>query len=223
MTAVAFIAFFCEAVAGFGGTVLALALGAPLAPIPELLAILIPANMVVSLALVVRHFAAVDWRLLSTRILPAMALGLPLGMLLRSGQTLFAVVVVGLAAMELLRPRRQLPPAAAALLLGLAGAVHGAWGTGGPLVVFVTGREAGDKHGLRATLALVWLALNGLLLLSLPVSGASLRRSLAILPAALAALMAGEAVARRLPERPFRRLGAALLGAAGLLLMVRAS
>ena len=39
LSACAFVAFFCEALAGFGGTVLALALGAELRPLRELLAI----------------------------------------------------------------------------------------------------------------------------------------------------------------------------------------
>ena len=105
LAACAFVAFSCEALAGFGGTVLALALGAQLRPLPELLAIFIPANMVLSAAIALRQRGAIDWRLLGRKIAPAMALGLPVGLVLHRvlGPALmpvFAALVIALAALE---------------------------------------------------------------------------------------------------------------------------
>jgi len=99
--------------------------------------------------------------------------------------------------------------------------VHGAWSCGGPLVVFAAGRELPDKQAFRATLAVLWLALNLILLASLRPSARSLVESLAVIPVALAAWAAGELGVARVSERRFRALGAALLGVAGLALMVR--
>jgi len=229
----AFVAFSCEALAGFGGTVLALALGAETRPLGELLAIIIPANLVLSAALVARHHAAVDWRLLGRRILPAMAAGLPVGLVVyrvvgRALVPLFALVVVGLGALEALqlaRPRTSTRPRASTLLLWLAGVVHGAWGTGGPLVVFVTGRQITDPRSFRATLAVLWLLLNSVLVAGLVADGAvgerTLADSLVLVPVVLVALAVGELGTARLPARPFRAFGAALLGAAGLALLIR--
>jgi uncharacterized membrane protein YfcA len=226
LSIIALCAFSLEALAGFGGTVLALALGAQLRPLGELLAIFVPANMVLSLGIVVRHFAAVDRRLLIRRIAPAMLAGLPFGLLVnrtagRALVPLFALVVICLAIVSLLAPRRR----ASSFWLWLAGVVHGAWGTGGPLVVFVTARELEDRQAIRATLALLWLSLNAILVAGFFLDGsltrATLSASLLLTPVAAAALFAGELVAARISNRPFRSLGAALLAAAGLLLLYR--
>jgi hypothetical protein len=232
LAACAFVAFSCEALAGFGGTVLALALGAEVRPLPELLAIFIPANMALSLALLVRHREVIDWRLLGRRILPAMALGLPFGLLVEhfaknAFQPLFAAVVIGLAILEALRLRARQTGSlrGGALLLGLAGVVHGAYGTGGPLVVFVTGRDVPDKQAFRATLAMLWLVLNAVLVIGFVLHGwlgaRTLGETVMLLPVVAGALALGEWCAARIPDRPFRAFGAALLGAAGLLLLVR--
>lgn len=232
LAACAFVAFSCEALAGFGGTVLALALGAEVRPLPELLAIFIPANMALSLALLWRHREVIDWRLLFRRILPAMALGLPFGLLVEhfagsAFQPLFAVVVVGLAILEALRLRAPDtdPLCGGALLLGLAGVVHGAYGTGGPLVVFVTGRDVRDKQAFRATLAMLWLVLNAVLVIGFLLHGwlsaRTLGETVVLLPVVAGALVLGEWCAARISDRPFRAFGAALLGAAGVLLLLR--
>ena len=111
------------------------------------------------------------------------------------------------------------------LLLWLAGVVHGAWGSGGPLVVFVTGRDVEDASARRATLAVLWIALNAVLLASLILDGRvdarTLMQTLALLPVVVVALTLGEWLAARLSDRPFRAFGAALLGAAGVLLILR--
>jgi uncharacterized membrane protein YfcA len=231
LAACAFVAFSCEALAGFGGTVLALALGAELRPLGELLAIFIPANLVLSAAIVARNHDAIDWRLLARRIAPAMLAGLPAGLLLmriagRALEPLFAAVVVALGVLEAVRlsrprTRRRGGP----LLLWLAGVVHGAWGTGGPLVVFVTGGEVSDPRAFRATLAVLWLLLNAVLVAGFALDGRlstqTLTSTLALLPVVALALGIGELLAARLPDRPFRAVGAALLSAAGLLLLCR--
>lgn len=222
---IAFVAFSCEALAGFGGTVLALALGAEVRPLQELLAILVPANLVLSAGIVVRHFAAVDRRLLLLRIAPLMLLGLPFGILLnhvagRALVPLFAAVVITLSILSFARPRER--PSSA--WLWLAGIIHGAWGTGGPLVVFVV-KGLDDKHAVRATLAALWLALNAVLVGSFVVDGRLTTRtivaSLALVPVAAGALVVGELIAARWSTVRFRAFGAALLGAAGLLLFLR--
>ena len=222
---IAFAAFSCEALAGFGGTVLALALGAEVRPLQELLAIFVPANLVLSAGLVVRHFAAVDRRLLLLRIAPLMLLGLPFGILLnhaagRALVPLFALAVIALSLLSFARPRGRRSP----IWLWLAGIVHGAWGTGGPLVVFVV-HELDDKHAVRATLAALWLALNAILVGTFFLDGRlgarTLLASLALSPVAAGALVVGELIAARWSTVRFRAFGAALLGAAGLLLLLR--
>jgi hypothetical protein len=55
--------FFVEAVAGFGGTVLAVSLGATRWPIATVLAVFLPLNLLLSAYLATRHRRAVaGWR-----------------------------------------------------------------------------------------------------------------------------------------------------------------
>jgi uncharacterized protein len=225
LAAIAFVAFSCEAFAGFGGTVLALALGAQKRPLQELLAIFVPANMLLSAGIMVRHFAAVDRRLLLQRIAPLMLLGLPFGIVLnhlagRALVPLFAAVVIALGIISLPKSRGE----RSHVWLWLAGIVHGAWGTGGPLVVYVV-RELDDKHAIRATLAALWLGLNAILVVSFIADGRltahTLVSSLLLAPVATAALYLGERAAARGSTARFRTFGAVLLLAAGALLLSR--
>lgn len=229
------LAFLCEAVAGFGGTVLALALGGQLVPIEQLLPALLPVNLILSAVLVARHSDAVDWRLLLRRVLPAVALGMPAGLVMYryagpALEPMFAGVVIGLAGLEAgrLAARREvrtLSPVLGTGLLVISGVVHGAYGTGGPLLVFVAGNDVVDKRALRATLAVLWIALNLVLAAAFVVErridSASLATSLILLPAVALALAGGEWLFTRVPERPFRVLVAGLLGVAGVLLLLR--
>ena len=236
LAAAVFAAFLAEAVAGFGGTILALGLGAQLMPLSLLLPVLVPVNLLLSAGIALQGRDVIDVRLLGRRILPAMIVGMPLGLLayrLAGGglRPVFAGLVVVLAVFELVKiaTRRvavvRRAPVAAGGLLFLGGVVHGAYGTGGPLVVLAAGGELGDKRAFRATLALLWLLLNCVLLIGFIADGHigrwSLGRSAMLVPAALAAIRLGERVAARVPERPFRLMVALLLGAAGVLLMLR--
>ena len=67
---------FVEAVAGFGGTVLALSLGARWFGIEALLAWFLPLNLGLSMALALRGRTMIAWRALGVSILPMILLGL---------------------------------------------------------------------------------------------------------------------------------------------------
>ena len=67
----------------------------------------------------------------------------------------------GLATLQLARPAGK--PLAKWLqwsMLGLGGFVHGLFGTGGPMIVYVVRRRLADKRAFRSTLAVLWLVLN---------------------------------------------------------------
>jgi uncharacterized protein len=232
--------FLVEAVAGFGGTVIALSLGARWFPIEELLAWFLPLNLALSTTLAVRHRAHIDRALLVRRVLPAMLLGLAAGTALSQvlpperGAAVFAAIVVAVAVLELVRLRahartdaapRPLPRPIALAVLGVAGVVHGLFATGGPLAVAVINRGTATKAALRATLAVLWLTLNVIVTARLVADGAldgeSLQTSAVLVVALVIGLGAGELIHRRVPERPFRYLVAALLGVTGALLLAR--
>lgn len=236
LSAIVWLGFVVESVAGFGATVVALSLGARWFPIDVLLAWFLPLNLALSTYLAVRHRRHIDRPLLTRRILPAMLVGLAGGTALSrvlsadGGARVFAAIVVVIAVLELGRlwfgATRPPPPRPLQLaVLAVAGVVHGLFATGGPLAVAVVHRSVPDKSTLRATLAGLWLTLNLLVEARLVADGVlgprSLVMSAALIPALVLALVAGEAIHRRVPERPFRYLVAGLLAVTGAVLLIR--
>lgn len=232
LAAIVALAFLVEAALGFGATVVAVALGSLLMPVGPLLAAFLPMNVVLSAAVLRADRRSVAWRALLVGILPRMALGLPLGLLalrwLPERPTLraFGGFVVALALAELARPRREggssstpLPALAREPLLVLAGVMHGAFGVGGPLAVFVAQRELPEKSAFRGTLSALWLILNVALVAALAARGAIGRETLPtialLVPATAIGLALGGALHRALPERAFRVAVLGLLLAVG--------
>jgi uncharacterized membrane protein YfcA len=246
---VALLAFTVEATAGFGSMVVALTLAAWFLPIDRVLASLLPVNVLLSGYLTLRHRRHVDGGVLVRRVFAWMVPGMLLGMAPaaladvfpalaggpRAGDVIrgvFAVFVVVLAAVELWRARAgtsantpALPaPLAATALVG-AGVVHGLFACGGPLLVYVVGRELDDKARFRATLSAVWLLLNGALLVPRLVEGAldraALEGSAVTLVSLVGGLVIGEQLHRRIPVARFRVAVFALLLVAGFALLGR--
>lgn len=237
LAGIVFVAFLIEAAAGFGSVVVAMTVGALWWPVPQLLGWLVPVNLVLSVYLVARGRAALDWRFLARRMLPLMALGLGAGTLVAAKaneaawlKPVFGVFVVGVAAWQLSRalsPKdaaAPLPGAVRVLALLGAGVIHGVYATGGPLAVFVSARELKDKASFRATLSALWVALNALVVPRLVVqgdlTGATLGTSAVLLAPLAVGIVVGEWVHHRLDERRFRVAVAALLLVAGAVLAV---
>jgi uncharacterized protein len=243
--AIAFIvllALVVEASLGFGATVIAVALGAFFFPIDVLLPAYVPVNMLLSAYLVVRHHDGVDRRILLRRIVPFMALGLPVGLVLfrySSGphlKMIFGVFVIVLSGLELVRmartapgdgaaPTRPLATAPAVVLLLLGGVIHGAFGTGGPMAVYVAGRQLADKRVFRSTLSALWLVLNGVLVATYALGGyvtvQSAKLSLVMLAPLLLGTVIGEWTHTRLKGRTFAVVVFVMLLVAGLALAIR--
>lgn len=226
---------FVEAVAGFGGTVLALSLGARWFTIEQLLGWFLPINLILSTTLAVRGRRSIEGHLLATRILPMILIGLAGGTALawvvdaQRARALFAGLVIVVALAELgghLRAGERRPPPPTiqrGLLLG-AGVIHGLFATGGPLAVAVIARLITTKAALRATLAVMWLTLNVIVLARLASRGhltaTTLTVSALLLPAMLTGLGVGELVHHRVSEHGFRRAVAVLLLVTGVLLLL---
>lgn len=230
------LAFAVEAALGFGSTLITVSLGAWLIAVPELLPMYLPLGLGLSAWIVWQDRAALDGRLLGREVLPWMALGLPLGQwavaaLPASALTrLLGVLVAGAASRELWVAARGLPQAQPPQLLGravlvLGGAAHGAFGTGGPFVVWLLGQRGLDKQVFRATLSALWLALNTALLITWLVQGrltaASLQGTAWLAGGALVGSLAGQQLFVRLAPERFRVAVFAMLLLAGLALLVK--
>ncbi len=223
-----FAAFFVEAALGFGATLLALALGVWVCPLQELLPLVVSLNLLLSLFLVWRDRSFIDPRLLWGRYLPLMSLGLPIGLVMLSVLqperllTCFGVCLAAMAAWELGRswiarsvPRPPLGSLWGGLLLLLGGVCHGLFASGGPLAVYVAGRQLHNKSAFRGTLAALWLLLNLLWLmgyaLSGPLSPELPSKALGLFFPLLAGSLLGDRAHHRLNPKLFRTLVFGLL------------
>ena len=234
---VVLIAFLVETAAGFGGTVVTLSLASQLMPVDDVLARFLPVNLLLSAYVVLRHRRHVALRLLLARILPFMGLGVAAGFFLARTASpswlkiVFALFVLVLSAAELrslasTRPRdAKLPVPIAAAALVAAGVLHGLFACGGPLAVWVVGREVQDKSVFRATLSALWLVLNALLVAGFAVDSkiqvTTLRESGLLLVPLAVGIAAGERVHARLSPERFRLAVFVLLFVAALALLIR--
>jgi uncharacterized membrane protein YfcA len=230
-------AFAVEATIGFGATVITVAMASLIVPIERILPAFVPLNLILSGYLVARGWRHVDKKLVVWRVLPAMALGMPIGMLAfrvldeRWLRLILGAFVTVLSLVELARKGRaaasSLPRALELALLAIAGAIHGAFASGGPVVVYVVGRRiASDKALFRATLSFLWLILNLVLAVGYLQEGkldvSALRDSLALAPGLLLGLVAGEKIHERVSSDGFRTAVFVLLLLVGVVLSARA-
>lgn len=229
------IGYTIEAVAGFGGTVIALSLGALILPIPVLLPILVPLTLVMTGYLTARHWKRIHWPTLLRLILPLMAVGMVAGTILRPElsagmlKPLYGVLIVIFAGRELWRLWRRAkapprhPPLLTSALMLVAGVIHGLFASGGPMLVYALAGTELDKARLRSTLIAVWLVLNGLLTLVFLADGSllpALPRLPAYLPAVFVGVIVGEWLHHRIDERRFRQVVYTLLALTGLVLVL---
>ena len=229
---IALLAFVTEGAIGFGGTVIAASIGAQLVPLDELLPAFVPVNMALSAYLLMQGRGAVQWRFLLREIAPAVVIGAAIGLALfhlpakAMLAMVFGVFVTGLAALQLLRPTTgDLPVVARSTLLGLGGIAHGLFGTGGPMIVYVTRRRVDDKRAFRATLALLWLSLNCALLINFVsldlYTSETVETGSVIALAVIPGLVIGERIHRALDPARFERVVWVLLLVAGAALAIR--
>ncbi|UCD84256.1 MAG: sulfite exporter TauE/SafE family protein [Deltaproteobacteria bacterium] len=235
LSLVLIVAHSVETTTGFGCTVIALALGVHLYPIEELIVVLVMIALLQSSWLVVRGFYTIDWRLLSTRILPACAVGLPAGAYLfhdlsgRHLKVILGIFIVIISSAELYRlyrrqeSSRPLPPGRGTALLVLGGFFHGIFASGGPLVVYYSSRRIGEKASFRSTLSTLWLLLNTTLLVTYliygPLEHSHVMLTAKLLPALLVGIIIGEMLHRWVNEITFRKVVQSVLLFTGVSLL----
>lgn len=232
-----FLAFTIESALGFGATLVTVTLGVLVAPVDVILPAFMPVNVALSARLVFWHRPHVRWDLLLRRILPLMALGMPVGIFAFAELDtailvkVFGGFVLALAIVELFIRKQEAAAQTrfggpvANVLLVLGGIVHGAFGTGGPMVVYVVGRTLTDKAQFRATLSALWLLLNIVLLVTHIAAGRWTSNTplltLAFVPALILGLVVGQRLHDEIPAARFRRVVFAGLALAGLVLLLR--
>ena len=230
------LAFAVETALGFGAALIAVSLGSFFIDLGELLPALVPLNLALSFYLIGRYHREVDRAFFLRRLLPAMALGMPIGLLLFTSvdasllKRLFGVFVVLAAGAELVRMRgtaqpRSLGPVGTLAMLFAGGVVHGAFATGGPMAVYVTSRVIDDKARYRATLSALWATLGLVLVITYAATGrltaTTGTMTLALVPSIVLGMVMGEAAFRRVPVAMFRQVVFGTLVLSGVTLVVR--
>ena len=226
------ISYTTQAMSGFGSTILALTLGVHLYPIDVLLPVLVPLDMLINLYLVARHSRHVNRPHLFRSILPAMGVGVLMGIIAFQYiegdllKTLFGLLVILLSTRELYRLLRKrhdpiaLSNLTAKTCIVSAGIVHGIYASGGPLLIYAVSRLNLSKSEFRSTLAAVWLIFTVILSASYLITGKftahSIRFILILLPMILIGILLGERLHHRIDENRFKIFVFAVLFFAGL-------
>ncbi len=234
--AVILLANTASSLTGFGGTVLALPFVAMIIGVKLAVPVLVVQAWVLAVFICVEARQSISWRDWG-KIVGFVVVGLPVGLWvagavpeaplkLALGLFTFGVGIYGLA--------RPLPRAdsrerlvglkgrALTALLALGGVVHGAFATGGPLIVIYGTRAMPEKSTFRVTMSATWLTLNTILLTQWfirgSISGPQLKLAALCVPFTLAGMAVGTIAHYRVDELLFRRVVyAVLLIASGML------
>ncbi len=172
------ITHFQEGITGFGCTVLALPFVTLLLGLNVAVPVLVIQGWLIAVLIILESRRHIVWSEFY-HILVLAGCGLPLGIWLASSLTeavlkgVLAVFMVMVGGAGFIRQyTASVPPAAvnrrtrilASLFLPLGGIIHGAFGTGGPLVVIYAARALTDKKVFRVTLCMLWAVLNTVLI-----------------------------------------------------------
>jgi uncharacterized protein len=220
-------------IAVFGSTLLALPVLAWLMPIQSARTLLLIVGTVQAWQMCFHTYRGIDGRQLGRMVLFAGA-GIPVGIYAvrhLPAQPLF----IALGVVLVVSGATRLLPAGAKLkwpgwllngLLVAGGIVHGAFVTGGALVVVYAQHALAEKDTFRGTLNAFWVILNAVLIADLfrddhPI-GSLAPLLLWAIPLILVTTWVAHRTARRLPQEQFARLVAALLVVAGIVTAARA-
>jgi len=229
-----FAAHFVAGVTGFGSGLLGLPLLALLVSLDVGKQSLFVLSTALYIYIVARWHEHINWKQLIIMMLIG-GLGMPLGLYLaRVVEPKHAIlalgVFVGLVGLRnLLFPKlnRAMPRWIALVLLFIGGIVHGAFTTGGPLLIVYADQTIKHKSTFRSTLSLLWLALNLMLFVGWTWkhswAAATPKLTLIGLPFLVAGLAAGEYAHHRIDERGFRRAVSVTLVIIGVLVVATAA
>ncbi len=230
-----------EAVTGFGCTVLALPFVTGILGMKAGVPLLAVLAWILALYIAISKWRSIDFRQFAI-IVFFVGLGMPAGMYafrtLDSGllKKLLAVFIIFSSSWRLYRgfrqgndpacpaaPAKPLPRWLSFPLLVVGGMVHGAFASGGPLVVLYAAAALPDKGRFRATLCLLWASLNTVLIIGYFRSGMLTlefgKGLTAMAPFLVAGIVAGERLHDRMNPLIFDRVVFGTLLATGIIML----
>lgn len=137
---------------------------------------------------------------------------------------MYSLLVIAAALRNfLMKGTIQLPKVLDWLVLLAAGLIHGAFLSGGALLILYSMSHLKTKQEQRGTLSLIWMLLNGYMLVLFTrqgmYAGENLRLVLLGLPVALIGVWLGDRLQARLDGEPFRLFTNAMVLLAGVFLL----
>lgn len=227
---VVFLTHFLEGITGFGCTVLALPFAIMLIGTKQAVPVLLFLALLLAAYIVGIDRKRIVWREFF-KIVLFVGIGLPFGIftfgyfdekVLRWILGVFMVVVAvrGLLSFVIALNENRLPKWLLNLLLVAGGFIHGVFSSGGPLVVIYARNALADKSSFRATISMLWLSLNTVMLVQGVVSGRMTAEVWEIIGVCLPFLMAGALggnwAHRYIKDRYFSQIVYGVLLVAGL-------
>lgn len=235
---VVFLTHVQEGITGFGCTVLALPFIALLLGLKVAVPVLVIQAWALTLYIVLVSRKQIIWREYAYILLIA-GLGFPFGMLMSQRlpeeglKWVLAIFMVAIGIHGFLRymfrPNAKVNASKsskrwASGLLPVGGLIHGAFGSGGPLIVIYATKALQDKSLFRVTLCMVWFTLNTILvsgwIISSSLTPHILRLTAFCMPFTLIGMVLGNMAHHRMNELLFRRLVYGVLIAAGITLIL---
>ncbi len=218
-------------ITGFGNQIVALPLLALLVGLDAGKCALVVLGTVMYMILTVRWHARVNRRQLLI-VVGLAGVGLVIGMMIverlneRASELALGIFVLLMGLQGLLRPSllKLVPDPLARLLVLAGGVIHGAFTTGGPLLVVYAQRPMPEKGEIRSTLGVMWLVLNVGLMTGWTITQSWSPRTLTLclvgLPFLLAGLSVGEYLHHKLDGPAFRAFVNVVLICNGVVLIV---
>ncbi|SHH63058.1 sulfite exporter TauE/SafE family protein [Clostridium grantii] len=172
---VVLITHFIEGITGFGCTVLALPFCVLLVGIKSAVPVLVILAWILALYVIIIDFKNIIWKEF-TRIVVFVGIGLPIGMILFSKlpeSILKSILGVFMILVSIRGLYTSFKPSTKTLslnkyvmnfILFLGGIIHGAFGSGGPFIVIYAAKALPNKSNFRATICLLWLSLNSVII-----------------------------------------------------------
>lgn len=232
---VVFVTHYQQGITGFGCTVLALPFITLLLGLQTAVPMLVIIGWIVAATIVIESWRRIVWREFAWIAVPV-GLAMPIGIWLAGSLPVGALklVLAGFTVLVgcegLIRQFLQAKPVqasartrlAASLFLPLGGVLHGAFGSGGPLVIIYATRAIDDKTLFRVTLCLLWTVLNAILVgqwisrgtLTAPI----LKMAAFSAPIAFVGVVLGNRAHYRTNVALFRKIVFSVLIASGLVL-----
>lgn len=222
-----FVTHVIQALAGFGGTMLAMPPSILLVGADTAKVVLNMVALILSVIIVVKEYRAINWREL-LKIVVGMLIGMqagiliyerfPLDMLLR----LYGAVIIVIACKNLFfasSKEKRIPKAVLLLTLLAAGIIHGMFVSGGALLVVYASSVLKDKGEFRATISGVWIVTDAFLMVTQMRSGlftgGNIRLMLlALIPLAVSIVL-GNWLHQKINQKVFMKLTYVLLIVSG--------